>query len=77
MSLVIPDEMLRYAGMSEAELREEIAVLLFRKERLTLGQASQLAGTSQSSFQRVLAGRQIAVHYGLPEFEEDLKSLQG
>jgi predicted HTH domain antitoxin len=44
MSLVIPDEILQATGMSEAELRQEIAVLLFQKEKLTLGQASRLAG---------------------------------
>ena len=77
MSLVIPDETLRHAGMSEAELREEIAVLLFQKERLTLGQASQLAGVSQYRFQRTLGDRRIPVHYGLAELEEDLKTLQG
>jgi predicted HTH domain antitoxin len=76
MSLVIPDETLRYAGMSEAELREEIAILLFQKDRLTLGQASQLAEMGQLQFQRLLGTRQIGIHYGVEELEEDLKTLQ-
>jgi predicted HTH domain antitoxin len=76
MSLVIPDETLRYAGMSEAELREEIAILLFQKERLTLGQASQLAQISQLQFQRLLADRKIPLHYGVTEFEEDIRTIE-
>jgi predicted HTH domain antitoxin len=76
MSLVIPDETLRYAGMSEAELREEIAILLFQKERLTLGQASQLAQISQLQFQRLLADRKIPPHYGVTEFEEDIRTIE-
>ena len=76
MSLVIPDETLRYAGMSEAELREEIAILLFQKERLTLGQASQLAQVSQLQFQRLLADRKIPLHYGVTEFEEDIRTIE-
>ena len=77
MSLVISDDTLRDAGISETELREEIAVLLFEQERLTLGQASRLARTSQAEFLWVLGRRQIPVHYGVTEFQEDLKTLQG
>jgi len=76
MSLVIPDEILQSTHMSEKELSQEIAVLLFQKEKLTLGQASQLAGVSQWQFQQLLASRHIPVHYDVAEFEEDLKTLK-
>lgn len=76
MGLVIPDEILQATHMSQAELSQEIAILLFQKERLTLGQASRLAGTSQLQFQHLLASRQIPVHYDVAEFEQDLKTLQ-
>ena len=76
MSLVIPDEILQATHMSAAELTLEIAVLLFQREKLTLGQASRLAGMSQLQFQHILASRQIPVHYDVAEFEEDLRTLQ-
>jgi predicted HTH domain antitoxin len=76
MSLVIPDEILQSTHMSETELSQEIAVLLFQKEKLTLGQASQLAELSQWQFQQLLASRHIPVHYDVAEFEEDLKTLK-
>jgi predicted HTH domain antitoxin len=76
MSVVIPDEILRATGMSEAELLQEVAVLLFQKEKLTLGQASQLAGMSQLQFQHLLASRQIPIHYDVAEFEDDLRMLR-
>jgi len=76
MSLVIPDEILQSTHMSETELSQEIAVLLFQKEKLTLGQASQLARLSQWQFQQLLASRHIPVHYDVAEFEEDLKTLK-
>jgi predicted HTH domain antitoxin len=76
MSLTIPDEILQTTRMTAAELSQEIAVLLFQKEKLTLGQASRLAGMSQLQFQHLLASRQIPVHYDVAEFEEDLKTLQ-
>jgi predicted HTH domain antitoxin len=51
-------------------------VLLFEKEKLTLAQASHLAGVSRLQFQHLLASRQIPVHYDVAEFEEDLRTLQ-
>lgn len=76
MSLVIPDEILQTAHMTEHELRQEIAIMLFQKEKLTLGQASRLADLSQLQFQHVLASRHIPVHYDIREFEADLNTLK-
>jgi predicted HTH domain antitoxin len=76
MNIVIPDEILQTASMSEAELMQEIAVMLFQKEKLTLGQASNLAGMNQLAFQHLLASRQISVHYDVEDFEADLKTLR-
>lgn len=76
MSVVIPDEILHTARMTEAELMQEIAILLYQRERLTLGQASRLAGMSQLQFQFLLASRQIPIHYDVAEFEADLETLR-
>jgi predicted HTH domain antitoxin len=54
-------------------LRAELAVALFQRERLTLGQAALLAGLPQLDFQRLLAGRQIPLHYGIEAMEQDLQ----
>ncbi len=77
MSIVISDEILQTTRMSEDELLQEIAIMLFQKEKLTLGQASRMAGTSQLEFQHLLASRQIPLHYDVADFETDLKTLRG
>lgn len=76
MSLVIPDDILRAANMSAVQLQQEIALLLFQQDKLTLGQASAFAGMSQLEFQQLLASRQIAVHYDVQEFIDDLDTLR-
>ncbi len=76
MSVVIPDEILRTAHMTAGELMQEIAILLFQKDKLTLGQASHIAEMSQLQFQHLLASRQIPVHYDIAAFEADLKTLR-
>jgi predicted HTH domain antitoxin len=76
MSVVISDEILQTVQMSEAELLQEIAVMLFQQERFTLGQASRFAGMNQLQFQRLLASRQISLHYDIGELREDVTSLE-
>ena len=76
MSVVTPDEVLSAARMSSAELKRELAALLFQKERLTLAQASRLAEMSRLEFQHLLASRRIPIHYDKAEFEEDLATLR-
>jgi predicted HTH domain antitoxin len=62
--------------MSEAELRCELAVLLFERERLTLEQASELAAMGVRRFQHLLASRDIPLHYDVEDFEQDLETLR-
>lgn len=76
MSVVIPDEVLRTIHMSADELLQEIAVLLYQKEKLTLAQASRLSKMSRLQFQFLLASRRIPIHYDIVEFESDLKTLR-
>ena len=68
MAVTISDEVLTAAHISESELKQELALTLFQRERLTLAQASRLAEMSQLASQALLAERQIPIHYGLDEF---------
>jgi predicted HTH domain antitoxin len=76
IGLAIPAEIVEATHMSIAELKQEIALLLFQKEKLTVGQASSLAGMSQYKFQHLLASREIPVHYGVKEFKDDLDTIK-
>jgi predicted HTH domain antitoxin len=53
--LTIPTEYVRATKLTEIEMLFEIAVMLFQKEKLTLGQAARLAGVPQYKFQLLLA----------------------
>ncbi|WP_249213901.1 MULTISPECIES: UPF0175 family protein [unclassified Synechocystis] len=44
MSVIVPEDILTAIRMTEAEMRQEIAVMLFQREKLTLAQASPLCG---------------------------------
>ena len=75
MSIVISDEVLSATRLTAVELTQELAIALFQREKLTLGQASQLAALNQWQFQQLLASRQIPVHYDVAAFEADLQTL--
>ena len=75
MPLIVSDELLSSLGISEEELRREVAIMLFQRERLTLAQASRLAGLVRVEFQKLLAARHIPIHYGVEELRQDLKNL--
>ena len=77
MTVTLSDELLRSAHINEAELKAELAVTLFQQDRLTLGQASSLAGIPQLDFQRLLASRRIPIHYDDEAMEEDLQRVRG
>lgn len=76
MSVLISEEILQTAHISAEELKQEIGVLLFQQERLSLAQASRFSGMSRLQFQHLLASRQIPVHYDISDFEADLRTLR-
>jgi len=76
MNVVIPDNIVYSTRMTEEELLQEIAVLLYQKEKLSMGQASKLARMNQWQFQLLLGSRKIPVHYDVTEFESDLNTLR-
>jgi len=76
MNQLIPEDIIEATGMSENELKTEIAVHLFKLEKITVEQASRLAGMQRLQFQHLLASRRISLHYNIEDFENDLETLK-
>ena len=75
VNVEVQDEQLRGLNLTPDRLRLEMAAGLYASEALTLGQASAIAGLSQPAFLRELGRRGICVHYGVTDYEEDLRTL--
>ena len=75
MSLTISDETLQVAQITPDELRIEIAVLLYTRERLTIDQAARLAEMSREQFQRCLAAQDLS-SYGIDDYTKDIETLK-
>lgn len=76
MPLVISDEVLKEAGLSETEALREIACRLYDAGKLTLWQAAKLARLSRIEFERALIERNLPVFRPtLQDLADDLATL--
>ena len=72
--LALPDDLLQSLSVSEDELRQEIAVLLYRKG-LPPGKAASFAGMDRFAFRHLLASRHIPVQYDVADLDADVRTL--
>jgi len=61
--LLIEDTYIKASGLTEQELRLEIAIMLFEKEKLSLRKSASLAEMHWLDFMKELDKRNIALHY--------------
>jgi predicted HTH domain antitoxin len=76
MSVLISDDVLQAAQISETELNREIAILLFQQKKLGLSKARELSGVPLIEFQRELASRGITVHDDEIAFQAEVERLE-
>ncbi|MBI4617523.1 MAG: UPF0175 family protein [Planctomycetes bacterium] len=69
MTLNVPKEVLEALGGTEQSATEEIAVVLYKAERISASLAAELAGTDRMGFYRLLDNRGLGVNYT----EEDVR----
>ncbi len=74
-NLIITKDFLQSAKMTAQELAIEIAVYLYEKKRLTLGQAKRLAELDHISFQKELARRDVYIHLETEDVLQDIENL--
>jgi predicted HTH domain antitoxin len=76
MPLIIPDELLQEAGLTEEQARVEIACRLFGAGLVSKPAAGKWAGLTRTQFETALLERGLPlVYYTLEDFEQDLRSL--
>jgi predicted HTH domain antitoxin len=77
MPVVISDEVLEKAGLTEQEARVELACRLFDIGKLALWPAARLAGMSRVEFEGALASREISIcRPTLEDLEKDVATLK-
>lgn len=76
MTITIENNILDDVGLSKSEILIELAVSLYKRGALSIGQACKLAGIKQIEFRRELGKREEFINYNTEDLEEDLMSLK-
>lgn len=76
MSVLIPDDILRATKMTEDELKLEIAIMLYKQEKISSGKARAWTKLTVIEFQHELAKRGLAINYDVEDLQADIKTLQ-
>ena len=76
-TLQVPDDLLREAGLNEAEAVVELACRLFETGKLTLWPAARLAGLDRVAMEDALAERSIPIYRPtLDDLAQDISTLE-
>jgi len=76
MSVTIPDDILHATRMTEDELRLEIAIMLYKQQKISSGKVRAWTGLTVIEFQHELAKRGLSVNYDVEDFQSDIKTLE-
>jgi predicted HTH domain antitoxin len=75
MLVEVPSDIIGVSGYSEIDLKIDVAVLLYKRQVLTLARAARWVGMTRLEFQKTLAERGFPINYYIEDFETDLKTL--
>ena len=76
MEIIIPNDIVSATKMTPTELTVEIAIMLYKQEKISSGRACQWLGMSLIEFRRELGQRGLTINYDVEDFESDLQTLQ-
>ncbi len=76
MIVTLPENIPALQKMTEAELKQELALSLYAARKITLVQAADLAVLNLFEFQSLLRDRHIPQHYDERDLEQDLLTLR-
>jgi len=81
ITLDIPDNLHLRLGIPrdqlEKRLQLELAVTLYAQNLVSTGKAAEIAGLNWFAMNDILAERNIPMHYGQKELDEDLAYARG
>ncbi|HEU0300579.1 MAG TPA: UPF0175 family protein [Longimicrobium sp.] len=75
-TVTFPTDLLFSTNMTQQEIATELAVALYQREKLSLGQAAELADMRKIQFQHLLASRDIPLNLYVEDLEKDIANLK-
>lgn len=75
-AVTFPHDLLFSTNMTQQEIAAELAIALYQREKLSLGQAAGLAGMRRVPFEHLLASRDIPLNLDVADLELDIRNLK-
>jgi predicted HTH domain antitoxin len=72
----VTDELIQLSGMNEQQLREELALWLYSKGKLSMGRAARFCNMERIQFMELMAKQKIDINYSVEDFEQDLETIE-
>lgn len=76
MKIEIPETIFKATGLTEQEIINLLALMLYDKEKLSIGYASKLANISQADFIELMGEHGVELKYDVNDLKEDLENLK-
>ena len=75
MTIVIPKDILQAAQTTEEELKLELALLLYKQNKISSGKVRAWLGLTVLEFQHELAKRDLYLNYDVEDLNQDIETL--
>jgi predicted HTH domain antitoxin len=76
MTLNIPALSGNVSGLTESDLRQDLALSLYQQEKISLGKAAQIAGLDRWGFQALMKQRGVHINYDTKDLSHDVATLK-
>jgi predicted HTH domain antitoxin len=76
MNVVIPDDILAASDLTEEDLKLELAIVLYKRAKISAGKACEWLGMNLIEFRRILSDRDIPINYALTDLQDDIETLR-
>ena len=72
----VTDELIQLSGMNEQQLREELALWLYSKGKLSMGRAAKFCNMERIQFMELMTKQKVDINYSVEDFEQDLETIE-
>ena len=77
MKIDIPNEIAESAGLNEQEMKEFLAISLYKKKRISGVQGGKIIGSSEMEFHGLLDKYDEHINYDIEDYLDDSDNLKG
>lgn len=76
MPVVLSDDFVKASHLTESEIKQELAIILYQKKKISLAKAASLLNMNRLEFQKLLAEKKIPINFDISDFDKDIETLK-